>query len=461
MSQNRFRDLPSVDRLLSDERIVKLYDTFPREVVVGIIRSYLAEVRRNKTSGVNVPGQSEIIEAVVVRARNLMKPGLKRVINATGVILHTNLGRAPLSERAIAAMTAVSRGYNNLEFDLASGERGSRHTHIEPLLCQLTGAEAGLVVNNNAAAVLLGLAAIARRKEVIISRGQEVQIGGGFRVSEVMRESGAKLVEVGTTNCTYIEDYEQAITPRTAALLRVHTSNFKVTGFTESVAIEELVALGRKHNIPVLDDIGSGCLFDTTRFGLDAEPTVQESLEKGADLVFFSGDKLLGGPQAGIVVGKKELIDKLKKHSLARALRIDKTRLAGLFATLTSYLTGTEFVEIPVLKLLATPADEIRERAEAWSKEIGGSARVIPGESAIGGGSLPESTLPTWLVAIKFGGDTNVQDAVRKLREHEPPVVARVAKNALLLDPRCVFPNEDTLLVQAVKETLRAIRSVK
>ncbi|MFH0846483.1 MAG: L-seryl-tRNA(Sec) selenium transferase [Chloroflexota bacterium] len=454
--QDRLRELPSVEKVLTDGRVSRLNRRFSRDVITGLIRDYLAEARRTISSGGDkAPSLDDVVRVVLERASGLGEIRLKRVINATGVILHTNLGRAPLSERAVEAMTMAGRGYNNLEFDLESGERGSRQIHVEPLLLRLTGAEAALVVNNNAAAVLLGLTALARRKEVVVSRGQEVQIGGGFRITEVMRESGAKLVEVGTTNCTYIEDYEEAITPKTAALLRVHTSNFKVTGFTHSVGLEELVELGKRHSLPVLDDLGSGCLFDTAKFGLDAEPRVQESLAKGAALVFFSGDKLLGGPQAGIILGRRELVDKLKKHPLARAVRMDKLHLAALAASLLSYLGGSEFEELPVLRLIALPLSEIERRAEKWAGAIGGSARVVPGMSAIGGGSLPGSELPTRLVAIKFRGEGELRAAVKKLREHQPPVIARVAKNTLLLDPRCVLPEEGRDLLDAVREVVK------
>ncbi len=452
--QDKYRELPSVEKILTDGRVSRLYEGFSRGVIADLIRDYLAEIRRSISSGGEVPSLDEVVRSILKKACGLGEISLKRVINATGVILHTNLGRAPLGEGAIKAMAMAARGYSNLEFDLESGERGSRQVHVEPLLCQLSGAEAALVVNNNAAAVFLGLTALAKRKEVIVSRGQEVQIGGGFRITGVMRESGAKLVEVGTTNCTYLEDYEKAITPKTAALLRVHTSNFRITGFTHSVSLEELVELGKRYNLPVLDDLGSGCLFDTTKFGLDAEPRVQESLTKGAALVFFSGDKLLGGPQAGIVLGRRDLVDTLRRHPIARAVRIDKTHLAALASTLASYLKGAEFEEIPVLKLIAMPLADIEIRAEKWAELIGDSAKTVPGESAVGGGSLPGSNLPTRLVAIKFKGEAKLQTAVRKLRQHEPPIIARMAKNALLLDPRCVFPEEDELVVEAVRRLI-------
>ena len=362
-------------------------------MIADLVRENLDCYRTRVSQGKEPPDPDEIVLNIVNQASALARPTLRPLINATGVVLHTNLGRAPLSEETIAAMDTISRGYNNLEFDLESGERGSRHTHIEPLLCRLTGAEAGLVVNNNASAVLLGLTALAKRKEVIVSRGQAVEIGGGFRIPEVMRQSGAKLVEVGTTNCTYIRDYEQAITPRTAALLRVHSSNFQVVGFTQMVTLEEMVALAKQHNIPVLDDLGSGCPLDTAQFGLSPEPTIQESIAKGVDLAFFSGDKLLGGPQAGIIVGKKIYIDKLKKHPLVRAMRVDKTRLAGLAATLIHYLKGEALTKIPVWQMISLPFPEIDRRAALWAELSGrrrsGDGRGKPDRGRQLAGSYP------------------------------------------------------------------------
>jgi L-seryl-tRNA(Ser) seleniumtransferase len=377
------------------------------------------------------------------------------VINASGVILHTNLGRAPLSEEVIEAMNLVSRGYCNLEFDLDAGIRGSRDTHVEQLLCELTGAEAALVVNNNASAVLLALTALAKRREVIVSRGQAVEIGGGFRIPEVMKQSGAKLVEVGTTNITHARDFEEAITPRSAALLRVHSSNFRVVGFTSSFSLEELVALGNQHGLPVLDDLGSGCLLDTTRFGLDPEPTVQESVSRGAGLAMFSGDKLIGGPQAGVIVGKKHLVDRLRKHPLARAVRIDKLRLAGLIATLIPYLKGEATTTVPVWQMISAPLDDLERRARLWANEAGDLARVMEGESMVGGGSLPGGTVPTRLVAVGKPvrkGEKNVaQMMAQRLRANEPPIVGRLSGNVLLLDPRTVLPGEDVAVLEGLR----------
>jgi len=459
--ESRFRDLPSVDRLMSEPGISKLRESYPHDLLVDLARQQLELDRVSISQGSRCPSVDEIVESIRARVEALASPDPRRVINASGVILHTNLGRAPLSEETIAAMDKGSRGYSNLEFDLDSGARGSRNTHIEQLLCQLTGAEAGMVVNNNASAVLLALTALARRKEVVVSRGQAVEIGGGFRIPEVMRQSGTKLIEVGTTNSTNIQDFEQAISPRTAALLRVHSSNFKIIGYTQNVALEELTALGLRYDLPVLDDLGSGCLLDTAQFGLDAEPTVQESISLGVGLACFSGDKLIGGPQAGIIVGRKHLVDKLRRHPLARAMRIDKTRLAGLAATLVHYLKGEALDKIPVWQMISAPLDEMQKRAEHWARELGDLARVVEGESMVGGGSLPGTTLPTRLVAIgkrtRKAEHNTAQLLARRLRTQDPPVVGRLSGNALLLDPRTVLPGEDEALVQALRDAMAGI----
>jgi L-seryl-tRNA(Ser) seleniumtransferase len=460
--ENNLRQLPSVDRLLAEEKIKKLSAStgFPRGVIVDLIRENLECYRGTIHQGKAPPTTDEIVANIEVQAEALGRPSLRPLINATGVVLHTNLGRAPLSEEAVAAMETICRRYNNLEFNLESGERGSRHSHIEALLCRLTGAEAGLAVNNNASAVLVGLSALARGKEVIVSRGQAVEIGGGFRIPEVMRQSGARLVEVGTTNCTYIRDYEQAITPRTAALLRVHSSNFKVLGFTHVVALEEMTALGRQNNIPVFDDLGSGCPLDTSQFGIGPEPTIQDSVAKGTDLVFFSGDKLLGGPQAGIIVGKKIYLDKLKRHPLIRAMRVDKMRLAALAVTLTHYLKGEALEKIPIWRMISMPFDEIERRAVLWAESLEGKARVIDGESVIGGGSLPGDAMPTRLVAIGDAGKPGLaQKLARGLRSQDTPVVGRISEDILLLDPRTVLPQEDKVVVEALKRAMRGIKS--
>jgi len=453
----KFRHLPSVDRVLSDKRLEQI--DYPHSLLVNLVRQHLEHERLSIAAGNPCSSFDKIMESLCAQVQALQSPSLRLVINATGVILHTNLGRAPLSKESAMAMDAVARGYSNLEFDLDSGTRGSRQVHIESLLCQLTGAEAALVVNNNASAVLLGLTVLARKKEVIVSRGQAVEIGGGFRIPDVMRQSGAKLIEVGTTNCTYIADYEQAISPRTAALMRVHSSNFRLMGFTSEVTLEDLVALGIQNDLPVLDDLGSGCFLDTTKFELAPEPMVQQSVTIGAALTFFSGDKLVGGPQAGIIVGKRQFIDKLKKHALARAVRIDKVRLAGLVATLIHYLKDEATTKIPVWRMISAPLEEIDQRAKQWARAFNDQAQVIAGETMIGGGSLPGGTLPTRLVAIGGKKDRNMAQIIsRRLRSQERPVIGRISDDVLLLDPRSVLPEEDEIVLQVLRNSVSYLK---
>jgi L-seryl-tRNA(Ser) seleniumtransferase len=451
MIKNEFRRLPGVDTVVSDERIARLAARYPHDLLVNLVREQLEKARELISSGKPSPSLDDIVQSVLTQLDRLENPILRPVINATGVVIHTNLGRAPLSKETIAAMDTVSRDYSNLEFDLPTGKRGSRNVHIEDLLCRLSGAESGMVVNNNASAVLLALTAIARRKEVIVSRGEAVEIGGSFRIPDVMRQSGAKLVEVGTTNRTYIDDFREAITPSTAALMRVHSSNFQVIGFTHTVTLEEITDLARQVDLPVLDDLGSGCFLDTSEYGLAPEPMVQQSVSAGVGLACFSGDKLLGGPQAGVIVGKKKLVDKLKKHPLARAVRTDKTRIAGLAATLLHYLRGEAVEKIPIWRMIASSPDDIGSRAVAWAEAFGNRAEVIDGESMVGGGSLPGSTLPTRLVAIGRNGSmsaSRVQALARKLRNSkEIPVIGRINEDVLLLDPRSVLPEEDEIVI--------------
>src|SRR4030043_431465 len=457
---SELRRLPSVDKVISDERIKRLRELYPHDLIVGLVRQRLEAYRLAITSGSTSPSLDEIVDSVCSRVAALEQLSLRPVVNASGVIIHTNLGRAPLSKEAAMAMGLVATGYCNLEFDLDSGARGSRDVHIEQLLCQLTGAEAALVVNNNASAVLLALTALAKRKEVIVSRGQAVEIGGGFRIPDVMRQSGAKLVEVGTTNCTYIHDYEQAVSPRTAALLRVHTSNFRVEGFTHSVTLEEMVAFGNEHGLPVLDDLGSGCFLDTTVYGLTPEPMVQQSIALGVGLAFFSGDKLVGGPQAGVIVGKKLLVDKLKRHPLARALRIDKIRLSGLAATLIHYLKGEALEKIPVWRMISMSLDDVERRARLWAQALGDRAQVIEGERMIGGGSLPGSTIPTRLVAISGKGSQRnlAQSLARRLRHNKPAVIGPISGDIFLLDPRSVFPEEDDVVLRTLSNAVAGLK---
>ena len=441
-----------MDKVLSDARLSKLAEKYPHDLLVSVIRRQLETERAVITAGKSSNALDSIVKAVIGQLDAMFTLNLKRVVNASGVILHTNLGRAPISDEALAAMDMVSRGYSNLEFDLDTGSRGSRHVHVESLLCRLTGAEAGMVVNNNAAAVLLGLSALAKRKEVIVSRGQAVEIGGGFRIPDVMQQSGVKLVEVGTTNRTYARDFEIAVTDKTAGVMRIHSSNFKLVGFTSEVTLEELSAVAKQHNILLLDDLGSGCFIDTTAYGLAPEPMVQQSVKAGA-LTFFSGDKLVGGPQAGIIIGEKQYIDKLKRHPLARAMRVDKTRLAGLAVTLMHYLKGEALVKIPVWRMIAAPSKDIERRANLWAETVDG-ARVVSGETMVGGGSLPGGSLPTKLVALG-GGSKTVQSLAKKLRLRDIPVIARIEKDELLLDPRTVLPEEDDIIIKALQEILK------
>lgn len=451
--QSGFRQLPSVDRLLSHPQVSPLRDEYPHDLVVAMARRAIDDARQAIVSGDSPPSLDELAAATVRGVQLLARPGPLPVINATGVIIHTNLGRASLSREALAAIEAAARGYSNLEFDLEAGERGHRHSHVEAVLCQLTGAEAALAVNNNAGAVLLGLTAVAAGKEVVVSRGQAVEIGGGFRIPAVMRQSGATLVEVGTTNRTYLADYEGAITSETAALLRVHTSNFRIIGFTYSVSLDDMVALAQRYSLLLLDDLGSGCLLDTTRFGLDPEPVVQDSVAAGADLVFFSTDKLLGGPQGGVVVGKAEHVERLRRHPLARALRIDKLTLAGLSATLIHHLRGEALKKIPVWRMISMPLSDIEVRATAWAEALGERATLADGRSMIGGGSLPGESLPTKLLALR-PSSTTAERMAAALRHHDPPIVARIERDALLFDPRTVLPEQDETLLRALRDVI-------
>lgn len=457
--REELRKLPSVDRLLQERAVQALAEEYGHDLTVEAIRQALNLARQAIMAGQDCPSTNELIEMARVNQEARLRPTLRRVINATGVIIHTNLGRAPLSAEARAAMELAARGYTNLEYDLEAGRRGSRYVHAEELLCRLTGAEAALVVNNNAGAVLLILTALSRGKAVIVSRGHLVEIGGGFRMPEVMRQSGARLVEVGTTNRTYIQDYEEAITEETALLMSVHRSNFRLTGFVHEPELGQLVELGEKRGLPVVDDLGSGALLDTSVYGLAHEPTLQESVapctelrrSKGTALVSVSGDKLLGGPQAGIIVGRGELIARLKRHPLTRALRVDKTTIAGLQATLLHYLKGEAEEKVPVWQMIATPIEAIEGRAMGWKEkltQVGIAASGVDGRSTVGGGSLPGETLPTKLVAIQVDSP---DELARRLRAGDPPVIGRIEDDLFLLDPRTVLAEEDEVLIEAIK----------
>lgn len=446
--QENLRSIPSVDAVLRDARIGALAGELSLATVTNLVREATDGARLAVLSGSSSPGTEELISHVLERAQRATANWPRRVINATGVVLHTNLGRAPMSAAAIEAAGLAAAGYSDLEFDLDSGKRGSRNSRISQVIADVTGAEAGIAVNNNASAVLLALSAIAEGEEVIVSRGEAVEIGGGFRIPDVMRRSGATLVEVGTTNRTYARDYGAAVTANTAAILKVHPSNFSVQGFTHEPELAELVAVGREHDIPVLNDLGSGSLIDTRRFGLQREPTVQDSVTDGAAITMFSGDKLLGGPQAGIICGNRELVDRISKHPLARAVRLDKMALAALTATLLSYLKDTAEADIPIWRMISAPDDEIGKRAARW-REAAGTGEVKSERSTVGGGSLPGETLPTSVLAISGGARS--ESLAAKLRSAEPPVIARIREDELLLDPRTVLPEEDELVISALK----------
>ncbi|MGB9792123.1 MAG: L-seryl-tRNA(Sec) selenium transferase [Thermacetogeniaceae bacterium] len=457
--QELLRRLPAVHELV---RQAADAGELPQHILTAAAREVLAEWRRAVLErGAEPPGIADLAEAVRERAASRLRQSLRPVINATGVVLHTNLGRAPLSASALEAVTAVAKGYCNLEMVLETGERGSRYSHVEGLLKELTGAEAALVVNNNAAAVLLCLSALAKGKEVIVSRGELVEIGGSFRIPEVMAESGAVLREVGTTNKTYPRDYERAIGPDTALLLKVHPSNYRVLGFTREVSREELVSIGRRHGLPVMEDLGSGALVELRGLERGSEPTVQESIAAGVDIVTFSGDKLLGGPQAGIILGRSELVNALKRHPLLRALRVDKLTLAALEATLRSYQRGDALEAVPVLRMLSLGEGELKARAERicgmLAERLGESCAVCVsgGFSQAGGGALPLAELPTFLVVLRPKAVSPAAVSER-LRRGDPPVVARVQEDAVLLDPRTIGEEEEPLLVEAVTAAVGA-----
>ena len=457
-NQSELRKLPSVDKLLQADAIAGLVERHGHDLTLEALRTTLDEARQAILSGAPAPEAETLIAETVHRLDAELHPSLYPVINATGVIVHTNLGRAPLSERARQAMAQVSVGYSNLEYDMQAGARGSRYVHAADLLCRLTGAEDALVVNNNASAVLLTLTALAREREILISRGQLVEIGGGFRIPDVMRQSGAQLVEVGTTNRTYVRDYADALHPiNTALILRVHHSNFQLIGFVYEPTLADLVGLGEEYAVPVMDDLGSGTLLETEIYDLAHEPTIQESIAAGASVVTASGDKLLGGPQAGLILGKADIIAKLRRHPLARAVRVDKTTLAGLQATLLAYLEGKAPDEIPVWRMIATPVETLARRARKWQralKETGVPMAVVTARSTVGGGSLPGQTLPTRALAMEVPSPDGL---AARLRAADPPIVARIEDERLLLDPRTVLPEQDAKLIKVLRVALSAV----
>jgi L-seryl-tRNA(Ser) seleniumtransferase len=442
-----------VDRLLLADAARSLLAAYPRALVVEALREALGAARA-AVAGTDAPTVEALVAEAAGALEARLRPSLRPVINATGVILHTNLGRAPLSRASLEAMAACAEGYSALEYDVIAGGRGSRHDHVLPLLQSLTGAEAALVVNNNASAVLLALAALAAGREVVISRGQLVEIGGGFRIPDVLRQSGARLVEVGTTNRTYAADYGAAITDATAVLARVHASNFRVLGFVHNATLAELVGLAHDHGLLLVDDLGSGSLLPTENYGLAHEPMVQESVAAGADLVCFSGDKLLGGPQAGILVGRQATIAELRRHPLTRALRPDKATLAGLHATLLHYVRGEAEDAIPVWRMIAAPAEAIQLRAQRLVATLATpQVEVAPTEATIGGGSLPGETLPSWALALR--ADRGSIDALAAaLRAWPRPIIGRIQEDRLLLDLRTVAPQQDDELLAAARTAI-------
>lgn len=445
--------LPSVEKLLQANQTQQLIESYGRPLTIRAIRNTLDEIRAgySQQGKKTVPDMALILKEVTNSLFGYTQPSLQPVINATGVILHTNLGRAPLSLDAIQAMERVGKDYSNLEFDLEKGKRGSRLTHAEKFLQLHLGTQGVLVVNNNASAVLLVLSALANRRRVIISRTQMVEIGGGFRVPDVMKQSGARLIEVGTTNRVHLEDYQQAMLEPTSLVLRVHRSNFKILGFTSEPEFEEIIHSAHSCSVPVLDDLGSGALLMTDQFGLAHEPTVQESLSSGADLVCFSGDKLLGGPQSGIIVGRADLIDKIKKHPLARAVRADKFCLAGLSATLLHYLKDEAVSKIPIWRMISTPLDQLKDRVEKWT-EVLGVGEVVKGLSTVGGGSLPGETMPSWLLSFNVG---NPDKFLAKLRNNNPPIIARTENDKVLFDARTVLPENENTFLTGLQATLK------
>ena len=444
------RDLPSVNALLETEAVHTLLDQHPRGVVLDAVRSAIDAAR---SVGQFHLTEQQWTESIVSAVRQRTQPSLRRVINATGVVLHTNLGRAPLADVAIRAIEEVAQGFSNLEYDLDAGQRGSRYSHCVDLLCRLTGAEDGLVVNNCAAAMVLALNALAQRREVLVSRGELVEIGGSFRIPDIMARSGAKLVEVGTTNRTHDDDYRRAITPKTGAIVKVHRSNFTIEGFTAEVSVERLAFIAAEHGLPVIHDLGSGLMVSLDEYGLKGEPTASIALASRPALVLMSGDKLLGGPQAGIILGTAALVGKLRQNPFARAMRVDKLTLSALEATLRLYLEPERALkEIPVLAMLTAPVTEIESRAQSVARSLregGIDAQVTATKASVGGGAFPTAELPSSAIVLEGDGE-----AEEKLRRADPPVIGRISDGNLLLDLRSVLPREDPTLTRAVLKAL-------
>ena len=448
------RKIPKVDDLLRNPALAETIEQYGDCAVTRAIRSELDTLRQQILTGqtVSLPEQGELFGRIAARVLLDSRPSFCGVINGTGIILHTNLGRACLSEQAARAVYVASRSYSNLEYDLETGKRGSRYSHVEEVLCRLTGAESALVVNNNAAAVLLVLSALTQGGQVVVSRGELVEIGGSFRVPEIMESCGAQLKEVGATNKTHLHDYEKAINEHTKALMKVHTSNYRIIGFSQTPALSDLTELGHRYGLPVIEDLGSGCLLDLKHFGIHDEPSVQDSIRAGVDVVSFSGDKLLGGPQAGIILGKKNYLDILKQHPLNRAMRVDKMTLAALEATLRSYDTGS-WEDIPVVAMLFAQPEVLKEKAERLAHLLartGICCEILPTEGRVGGGSVPNHTLPSYAVAF----DRDVNRLEQKLRKGMHPVIGRIHEGKYLLDVRTLFESDFPVIVEALKEAM-------
>jgi len=439
-------NLPSIDRLLQTIDANDLIDRFGRPLTVEAIRAVIDQVRQSAITRQSlIPEEKEILQKVRQVLETWLEPTLLPVINATGVILHTNLGRAPLSQGTRESIFKKASSYSNLEFDLQTGKRGKRSVHAADLLTLLTGVEDGFVVNNNAGAVLLILSALAFQKNVLVSRTQLVEIGGGFRIPDVMRQSGANLVEIGTTNRVHASDFENALSAsETALVLIAHHSNFKVIGFHSEPSLEEIVEIAHSHGVPVVHDLGSGALLDTSTYGLMHEPMVQESIKAGCDLVCFSGDKLVGGPQAGIIIGKESLLKHIRVHPLARALRPDKLTLSGLSATLLHYLKNEAAEQIPIWQMISRDLDSIEDQAESWRQYLG-TGEVLPGFSTVGGGSLPTEEMPTWLLALN---PRRPDEFLRELRNSPPPIIARIEADQVLFDPRTILPEQEAAFLR-------------
>lgn len=461
--QTLFQKIPGVDRLLLSPEITEVSATQPRNLLLKAINLVLEEIRTKIQAGDIIKEDPDLSletlsNLVVKRLASISQPSLKAVINATGVVIHTNMGRSILPEKVLKKFRPLAGGYSNLEYDLDKGERGSRYSHVEEILKELTSAEAATVVNNNAAAVLVALDTLAKGREAVVSRGQLVEIGGSFRIPDVMRKSGAKMVEIGTTNKTHLRDYEEVIGPETALLLKVHTSNFHIVGFTEAPPISDLATLGKQYGIPVMEDLGSGCLVDFSEYGLIKEPTVQEILAQGADLVTFSGDKLLGGPQAGIILGRKDLVDAIKKNQLSRALRIDKLTLTALEETLRIYRDERAAIkEIPTLKMICQTYGSLAKKAERLLKLVGQlktgnfSIELADGNSKVGGGALPLLELPSRLLCL-VPKKMSSQFMERWLRAFDPPVITRLEKEKVLFDVRTLQDKDLKTIAEAIRD---------